>query len=132
MSFSGIEVRERDSYCTMPNAKRTKPITPASHETLMNILEALPGSLFFVDDATTIVYANASASHDRRSHTRGFMWPDIVELRSPTGEYVTLPSCPEGQTDPRTNRSGVCFSHHQHLAARAYRSDRWGVHVAVP
>ena len=33
----------------------------ASCETLIHILETLPGALFFIDDAGTIVYANASA-----------------------------------------------------------------------
>lgn len=34
---------------------------PAPSETLLTILETLPGALFIVDDAATIVYANASA-----------------------------------------------------------------------
>jgi PAS domain S-box-containing protein len=45
----------------MSNAKYTEPITRASRETLMSILETLPGALFFIDDSGTIVSANASA-----------------------------------------------------------------------
>src|SRR5258708_1004563 len=45
----------------MSNAKQTKRVTPASSETLLTMLETLPGALFVVDDADTIVYANASA-----------------------------------------------------------------------
>src|SRR5258706_3939353 len=45
----------------MSNAKQTKRVTPASSETLLTMLETLPGALFVVDDAETIVYANASA-----------------------------------------------------------------------
>src|SRR5258708_17007129 len=46
---------------TMSNAKQTRRVTPASSETLLTILETLPGALFVVDDTETIVYANASA-----------------------------------------------------------------------
>src|SRR5260221_67731 len=52
---------ERDSYRTMSNAKQTRRLARASSETLITMLETLPGALFFVDDAQTIVYANASA-----------------------------------------------------------------------
>ncbi|EFH80851.1 PAS domain-containing sensor histidine kinase [Ktedonobacter racemifer] len=45
----------------MSNPKPTKRLTPASSETLLTLLETLPGALFVVDDAATIVYANASA-----------------------------------------------------------------------
>src|SRR5258707_13362191 len=45
----------------MSHAKPTSRVTPASSETLLHILETLPDALFFVDDADTIVYANASA-----------------------------------------------------------------------
>ena len=45
----------------MSNTKQTKCIIPASCEKLLTILETLPGALFVVDDAATIVYANASA-----------------------------------------------------------------------
>ncbi|MFL5664946.1 MAG: PAS domain S-box protein [Ktedonobacteraceae bacterium] len=45
----------------MSIAKYTEPITHASRETLMSILETLPGALFFIDDSGTIVSANASA-----------------------------------------------------------------------
>ncbi|GHO61138.1 histidine kinase [Ktedonobacter sp. SOSP1-52] len=36
-------------------------LTPESHETLLTILETLPGALFVLDDASIIIYANASA-----------------------------------------------------------------------
>src|SRR5260221_718003 len=52
-------VRERDSYRTMSHTKQTNRITPASRETLIRMLETLPDALFVVDDADTIVYANA-------------------------------------------------------------------------
>src|SRR5258708_34018607 len=55
------EVRERDIYRTMSNTKRTGRVTPVSRKTLINILETLPGALLVLDDAATIVYANASA-----------------------------------------------------------------------
>ncbi|EFH88467.1 PAS domain S-box protein [Ktedonobacter racemifer] len=45
----------------MSNAKQTKRLTPGSRETLLTILETLPDAFFVVDDAGTIVYANASA-----------------------------------------------------------------------
>jgi PAS domain S-box-containing protein len=45
----------------MSNAKNTERLTRASHETLITLLETLPGALFVVDDADTIIYANASA-----------------------------------------------------------------------
>ncbi|GHO78415.1 hypothetical protein KSD_61860 [Ktedonobacter sp. SOSP1-85] len=45
----------------MPNPKPTERLTPALSETLLTLLETLPGALFVVDDAATIVYANASA-----------------------------------------------------------------------
>src|SRR5258708_5638864 len=60
-SFSGMEVRERERYHHMTRAKQTRRVTPVSCERLRNILEMLPGALFVVDDAETIVYANASA-----------------------------------------------------------------------
>ena len=37
-----------------------KRVTLASPETLLNMLEALPNALFFLDDSATIVYANTS------------------------------------------------------------------------
>src|SRR5260221_1804493 len=52
-------VRERDSYRTMSHTKQTNRITPASRETVIRMLETLPDALFVVDDADTIVYANA-------------------------------------------------------------------------
>jgi PAS domain-containing protein len=52
---------ERDGYRSMSNAKQTRRLTPTSSETLITMLETLPGALFVVDDAQTIVYANASA-----------------------------------------------------------------------
>ena len=45
----------------MSNTKQTWRVTPASSDTLLLMLEALPGALFVVDDAAAIVYANASA-----------------------------------------------------------------------
>ncbi|EFH85308.1 PAS domain S-box protein [Ktedonobacter racemifer] len=45
----------------MSNAKQTRRVTPASSDTLLTILETLPDAFFVVDDATTIVYTNASA-----------------------------------------------------------------------
>src|SRR5258708_35768469 len=54
-------VHERDSYRTMSHTKQTSRVTPASSETLIRIFETLPDALFVVDDADTIVYANARA-----------------------------------------------------------------------
>src|SRR5258708_3874754 len=45
----------------MSHAKPTSRVTPASSETLLHILETLPDALFVVDNADTIVYANARA-----------------------------------------------------------------------
>ncbi|EFH85118.1 PAS domain S-box protein [Ktedonobacter racemifer] len=45
----------------MSDTPQIRRLTPASSETLLTILETLPGALFVVDDAATIVYANASA-----------------------------------------------------------------------
>jgi PAS domain S-box-containing protein len=45
----------------MSNTKHTRPVVPASNETLLHMLETLPEALFVVDDDATIVYANASA-----------------------------------------------------------------------
>src|SRR6266849_2672770 len=45
----------------MSNAKQTECGTLASRETLITMVEALSGALFFIDDTQTIVYANASA-----------------------------------------------------------------------
>ena len=45
----------------MFHAKPTSRLTPASSETLLHMLEMLPDALFVVDDADTIVYANARA-----------------------------------------------------------------------
>ena len=53
--------RERDSYRSMSNAKQTRRLPRASRETLLTVLETLPGALFVVDDVDTIMYANASA-----------------------------------------------------------------------
>src|SRR5258706_15924493 len=52
---------ERESYRSMSNAKQRRRVTPTSSEALITMLETLPGALFVVDDADTIVYANASA-----------------------------------------------------------------------
>ncbi len=53
--------RERNIERSMSSAKYTEPVTRASCETLISILETLPGALFFIDDSGTIVSANASA-----------------------------------------------------------------------
>ena len=45
----------------MSKTKQTSRVTPASSETLIRMLETLPDALFVVDDADTIVYANARA-----------------------------------------------------------------------
>ncbi|GHO56706.1 PAS domain S-box protein [Ktedonobacter robiniae] len=45
----------------MSNSKQTERATPGSCETLLHILEALPGALFVIDGTEKIVYANASA-----------------------------------------------------------------------
>src|ERR1700730_10523898 len=52
---------ERDNYHSMSNAKQTGRLARASRETLITMLETLPGALFVVDDAQTIIYANARA-----------------------------------------------------------------------
>ncbi|GHO87188.1 PAS domain S-box protein [Dictyobacter formicarum] len=44
----------------MSNINPTKRPLLASHQTPLQILETLPGAFFLVDDAATIVYANAS------------------------------------------------------------------------
>ncbi|BCL79450.1 PAS domain-containing sensor histidine kinase [Ktedonobacteria bacterium brp13] len=44
----------------MPHAKQTRRVTRASRDTLIRILETLPGALFFIDESDTIVYANAN------------------------------------------------------------------------
>src|SRR6185312_8221430 len=45
----------------MSMAKQTECDTLASRETLITMIEALSGALFFIDDTQTIVYANARA-----------------------------------------------------------------------
>src|SRR5258708_24011353 len=54
-------VCERENYHSMSNAKQTRRLPRALRETLITMLETLPGALFVLDDAETIVYANASA-----------------------------------------------------------------------
>src|SRR5258708_7449186 len=54
-------VCERENYHSMSNAKQTRHLARALRETLITMLETLPGALFVLDDAETIVYANASA-----------------------------------------------------------------------
>jgi PAS domain S-box-containing protein len=54
-------VRERENYRTMSNTTQPKRFTPASSETLLTMLEMLPGAFFVLDETDTIVYANASA-----------------------------------------------------------------------
>jgi len=45
----------------MSPTKRTRRVIPAWSESLLTLLETFPGALFVVDDAATIVYANARA-----------------------------------------------------------------------
>ncbi len=45
----------------MSHTKQTRRLTPASSETLLTMLETLPGAFFFLNDSDTIVYANAQA-----------------------------------------------------------------------
>ena len=45
----------------MSNPKPTEHPTPASSEILLTLLETLPDALFLIDDAATVVYANACA-----------------------------------------------------------------------
>ncbi|GHO90333.1 hypothetical protein KSF_003810 [Reticulibacter mediterranei] len=45
----------------MSNTTPIKRLTPVASETLLSIMETLPGALFVVDDTATIVYANTSA-----------------------------------------------------------------------
>ncbi|GHO60358.1 PAS domain-containing protein [Ktedonobacter robiniae] len=45
----------------MSNTPQIRRLTPALSETLFTLLETLPGALFLIDDAATIVYANVSA-----------------------------------------------------------------------
>ncbi len=45
----------------MSHTKQTRRLTPASSETLLTLLETLPGAFFFLNDSDTIVYANARA-----------------------------------------------------------------------
>jgi PAS domain S-box-containing protein len=52
---------EREIARTMSNTTQTKRPIPASGETLLHMLETLPGALFIIDDTTTIIYVNASA-----------------------------------------------------------------------
>src|SRR5258708_8336423 len=53
--------RERESYHRMSNTPQTTSLTRRRSETLLHMLETLPGAFFVLDDAATIVYANASA-----------------------------------------------------------------------
>ncbi len=54
-------IREREIDRIMLKTRQLERLTPESHETLRTILETLPGALFVLDDASTIIYANASA-----------------------------------------------------------------------
>jgi len=45
----------------MSDSTQNRRLTPASSETLFTLLETLPGALFIIDDAATIIYANVSA-----------------------------------------------------------------------
>jgi PAS domain S-box-containing protein len=55
-----MRTREREIDRIMLKTAQLKRLTPESHETLLTILETLPGALFVLDDASTIIYANAS------------------------------------------------------------------------
>ena len=56
-----MEGCKREIDRIMLNTQQTTPLTPALGETLLTLLETLPDAFFVVDDAVTIVYANASA-----------------------------------------------------------------------
>src|SRR5260370_36368114 len=45
----------------MLKTKQTRRLSPASSKALLTLLETLPDAFFFIDDAATTVYANASA-----------------------------------------------------------------------
>ena len=117
-------VRERDSYRNMSNTKQTKRVTPASRETLLLILETLPGALFVIDDAETIVYANASAQAMTGATPEELCGTSLWRCAPQLVSTVALPGGPEDQTDPRTNRSGVCFSRHPAAGCTSLSPDR--------
>jgi hypothetical protein len=45
----GWGMHERDRYHPMSTTDQTKRFLPASHETLLQILETLPGAVFVLD-----------------------------------------------------------------------------------
>ncbi|GHO76818.1 hypothetical protein KSD_45890 [Ktedonobacter sp. SOSP1-85] len=67
----------------MSHTKQKKRVTPASSETLLTLLETLPGALFLLDDDTTIVYANANAQTMTRKDVCGKpLWRGAPQLVS--------------------------------------------------
>src|SRR5260221_4934527 len=79
-------IRERESSRTMSHTKQTRRLTPASSETLLTMLETIPGAFFFLNDSDTIVYANASAqviTGATLEELRGnLFWPSAPHLVS--------------------------------------------------
>src|SRR6266566_1766207 len=77
---------ERENSRTMSHTKQTRRLTPASSETLLTMLETLPGAFFFLTDSDTIVYANASAqviTGATLEELRGnLFWPSAPHLVS--------------------------------------------------
>ncbi|GHO47409.1 hypothetical protein KSX_55720 [Ktedonospora formicarum] len=69
-----------------PQSSESSMLT--SRETLLSTLEALPDALFVVDDATTIVYANASAQTmlgaSREQFLGNLFWRGAPQLVSPS------------------------------------------------
>ncbi|GHO51782.1 hypothetical protein KSB_02570 [Ktedonobacter robiniae] len=67
----------------MSHTKQKKRVTPASSETLLTLLETLPGALFLLDDDATIVYANANAQTMTRKDVCGKpLWRGAPQLVS--------------------------------------------------
>ncbi len=71
----------------MSKTKQTKRVTPASSDTLLPILEALPSAFFVLDETDTIVYANTSAQAMLGTPSEAFhgssFWHCAPELVSP-------------------------------------------------
>jgi PAS domain S-box-containing protein len=70
----------------MSHTKQTRRVTPASSDTLLSMLETLPGAFFFLNDTDTIVYANARAqviTGATPEELRGnSFWPSAPQLVS--------------------------------------------------
>ncbi len=70
----------------MSHTKQIRRLTPASSDTLLTMLETLPGAFFFINDTDTIVYANARAqviTGATREELRGNpFWPSAPQLVS--------------------------------------------------